>query len=137
MMDNLLKDKGIVVLVDEFTRLKDVIKRTKKLVEKARKFDRISSSVYVILDEVSDITDDQPKKFVLPIDRYSSGHTDRECWAKLYGKTETEAQAKKDKYFEEFPHQGYNTAVGQSGWVRDEDGPYYYHIYISRMHSCD
>lgn len=138
-MKKILKDKGVMGLVDEFMRLKDVIKRAKGLTDRARRYDRIASSIHAILNEVSDITDDPPEKVFVPGDRYSSGNTDRECWAKLYGETEKIAKEKQHKYFEEFTPGGYGTTVRFSDWVYDEanGGVYYYYIHLTRMHSCD
>lgn len=177
----------------EIPRLKDVVKRAKDLLSGAKQYDRLSASVYSILDEVKDVVDEGIEKLekeeesnriqqvndtlklvdgfaeeisrpllmrvfpgvckreiipplclpsepakVLPVDDYSSGHTDRQCWAKLYGRTKGKAERKRDNYFENFPPYGYGTAVNYSDWIHDVScGGVYYYIYITRMHSCD
>lgn len=132
---DLIKDKGVIGLVDEYLRLKDVVRRARGLTERARRFDRVSSSIYAILSEVNDIVGDEPKARI-PSDRYSSGHRDSECWAKLYGKTREIALAKQEKYLTDFPPQGYDTRAIFSDWVVDS-GTTYYFIHMTRMHSCD
>jgi hypothetical protein len=69
----------------------------------------------------------------IPEDQYSSGNRDDKCWAKVYGKTKEEAEAKMKDYFARYPIMGYSTSIASQGW--HEDGYYYY--YIKRWHSCD
>ena len=68
----------------------------------------------------------------VPRNEYSSGNRDDQCWAKIYGRTEEEAEAKKRKYFDTYPTRGYSTNVHSRGWLSG-----YYYILIDRWHSCD
>jgi hypothetical protein len=71
-------------------------------------------------------------KMQLPEDQYSSGHSDAQCWAKVYGRTRGELQDKIDSYLESYPPFGYHTTVDK---IVKENGHYCAHL--SRWHSCD
>lgn len=71
-----------------------------------------------------------------PADKYSSGNNDYQCWAKIYGKTKKEANAKRKEYFASYPTRGYNTITEWEGWVISKEKRYYF-IRMSRWHSCD
>jgi hypothetical protein len=74
----------------------------------------------------------------VPRDRYSSGHSDDRCWAKVYGLTEDNAMAKAKRYIDRYPPQGYNTNISWQGWLTNENtGTKYYHVQLRRWHSCD
>jgi len=135
-MSNVMKHKDVVTLAAEYLRLKDVIKRAKRLSSGAKRFDLVASSIDSILAEVDDLMREQPKG--IPGDRYSSGHRDSQCWAKIYGETKAIAEAKRDDYFRDYPTFGYSTNVITSKWVTDDPAhdPYYF-IHIVRIHSCD
>lgn len=136
--NDLIKDKGVIGLVEEYLRLKEAVRKAIKLTSGAKRYDLISSSVNAILSEVEDIVGTDDKPLSIPGDRYSSGHRDRDCWAKLYGSTRDIALAKQKKYFEDFPSAGYGTRVVSSDWVVDEaSGKPYYFIHLARNHSCD
>jgi len=73
----------------------------------------------------------------LPEDKYSSGNSDYQCGAELYGETKEQADIKKRKYYSCYPIQGYGTRVAYEGWVHPKDGERYYYIKMARWHSCD
>lgn len=74
----------------------------------------------------------------IPKDEYSSGNRDDQCWAKLYGFDKEDADKKRQKYLSNYPVFGYNTKTAWEGWIKDNNsGKRYYHIRMSRWHSCD
>ena len=72
----------------------------------------------------------------LPEDKYSSGNRDDQCWVELYGLTKEQADVKRDKYFNSYPVQGYNTETVYESWIEKGSMRYYY-IKMTRWHSCD
>ena len=111
------------------TTLEDVVVRAKRVLERYRLYDRVAASAYAILDSV-EVNENAPIQ--IPIDEYSSGNRDDQCWAKVYGRTKKQAEHKKDSYFSLYPTFGYNTRVTQEGWSNG-----YYYIFMDRWHSCD
>ena len=118
-----MEDKTYVIT------LEDVVTRAKQVLEGYKTYDRIAASAHAILNEVEM---DENKPTMMPIDEYSSGNRDGQCWAKVYGRTRKEAEHKKNAYFALYPAFGYNTRVTQEGWSNG-----YYYVFMDRWHSCD
>ncbi len=70
----------------------------------------------------------------IPKDVYGNGHTDSECYAKLYGATEKEVKAKAEKYFADYDPYGYGTCYKVS--IQQHTGGYWF-CELCRWHSCD
>lgn len=62
----------------------------------------------------------------------SSAFNSNKCYGIFRGKTKAEVRRKVEKYFEQYPPQGYDTHIHREGW---KDG--YYEIYVKRWRSCD
>ena len=77
---------------------------------------------------------------MIPKDEYSSGNRDDKCYARLYGKTKEEADAKREEYLATYPTCGYSTRAAYEGWelafkTKTKENCYY--ILMRRCHSCD
>jgi len=74
------------------------------------------------------------EKMKIPKDQISSGNRDSKCWAKFYGKTEEEVGEKIQRYFCQYPSEGYATRIAV-GPKKHLSG--YWYCRMKRWHSCD
>jgi len=69
----------------------------------------------------------------VPKDVYHSGHTDSECYAKLYGVTREAVEEKAKSYFADYDPRGYGTRY-KVPIQQHADG--YWHCELCRRRSC-
>lgn len=71
----------------------------------------------------------------IPKDEFGSGHTDLECFAKLYAATLEELKEKIQKYFAQYSY-GYGIHY-RRGYSPQKHAGGYWHCIIDRWHSCE